>query len=110
MAQTNLTKTGIWQADQFSEFLITPHDREIHIEPDNSLWTHIFHHNAPASNLFASTDDFTKPLYKNSNLWFDFSICNNINKWEFLVIQVSTTGATPKKIRWSQPANPMTAV
>lgn len=109
MAETQITKQGIVQAKQFSEFLISPHDNTIKIESDGSLWTHIFHHNAPASNLFASTDDFTKALYKNENLWFDFSLCNNVNKWELLVIQASTAGATEKKIRWIQQYNPLIA-
>ena len=109
MSQVQITKQGIIKAEQFSEFLISPHDNEIKIEPDGSLWTHIFHHNAPASNLFASTDDFANALYKNENLWFDFSLCNSANKWELLVIQASTSGATEKKIRWIQQYNPMTA-
>lgn len=110
MSEVQITKQGIIQAEQFSEYLISPHDNIIKIESDGSLWTHIFHHNAPASNLFASTDDFTKALYKNENLWFDFSLCNIIDKWEFLVIQSSTAGAAEKKIRWIQQVNPMVAV
>lgn len=109
MSETQLTKQGIIQAEQFSEFLISPYDNTIKIESDGSLWTHIFHHNAPVSNLFASTDNFTSALYKNENLWFVFSICSNVNKWELLVIQSSTAGATEKKIRWIQQYNPMTA-
>ena len=109
MIQSQITKQGIIKAEQFSEYLISPYDNIIKIEPDGSLWTHIFHHNAPASNLFASTDDFTKALYKNENLWFDFSFCNNIDKWELLVIQASTINAVEKKIRWIQQYNPMTA-
>ena len=110
MSQTNLTKTGIWQADQFSEFLISPHDNTIKIESDGSLWIHIFHHNNPASNLFASTDNFANALYKSENAWFDFSLCNHADKWEFLVVQAATAGAAESKVRWSQPINPMTAV
>ena len=109
MIQSQITKQGIIKVEQFSEYLISPYDNTIKIEPDGSLWTHIFHHNAPASNLFASTDDFTKALYKNENLWFDFSFCNNIDKWELLVIQASTINAVEKKIRWIQQYNPMTA-
>ena len=109
MSQPQITKQGIIKAEQFSEFLISPHDNEIKIESDGSLWTHIFHHNNPASNLFASTDNFTNALYKNENAWFDFSLCNSANKWELLVIQASTSGATEQKIRWIQQYNPMTA-
>ena len=109
MSQPQITKQGIIQAEQFSEFLISPHDNTIKIESDGSLWTHIFHHNNPASNLFASTDDFANALYKNENLWFDFSLCNTISKWELLVIQVATAGGTEQKIRWIQQYNPMTA-
>lgn len=105
----NINKQGIWTASQFSEYIISPHDNNIIIEPDGSLWTHIFHHNNPASNLFASTDDFTKALYKNENLWFDFSLCNHTDKWEFLVIQSATAGANEVKLRWSQPVNPLVA-
>ena len=110
MGQPYIDKKGIWHADQFSEYLISPHDNTIKIESDGSLWTHIFHHNNPASNLFASTDNFTNALYKNENLWFDFSLCNNVDKWEFLVIQAATAGAVEKKIRWLQSVNPMVAV
>lgn len=110
MSEAQITKQGIINAEQFSEYLISPYDNEIKIESDGSLWTHMFHHNAPASNLFASTDDFTKALYKNENLWFAFSLCNNIDRWELLVVQASTANATEKKIRWTQPINPMIAV
>ena len=109
MGQPYIDKKGIWHADQFSEYLISPHDNIIKIESDGSLWTHIFHHNNPASNLFASTDDFTNALYKSENAWVDFSLCNHADKWEFLVIQSPTSGAAEIKIRWLQPANPMTA-
>ena len=109
MGQPYIDKKGIWHVDQFSEYLISPHDNTIKIESDGSLWTHIFHHNNPASNLFASTDDFTNALYKSENAWFDFSLCNHADKWEFLVIQSPTSGAAEIKIRWLQPANPMTA-
>ena len=109
MNEININKQGVWTANQFSEYLISPHDNTIIVEPDGSLWTHIFHHNNPASNLFASTDDFTKALYKNENAWFDFSLCNYTDKWEFLVIQSATSGANEIKIRWSQPVNPMIA-
>ena len=63
----SITKTG-----QF----YNSHINEIHVEPDGSRWEHIFHHNNPAANLFASTDDFANGVYKNENLWFNFQICN----------------------------------
>ena len=84
---------------------------EIHIEPDGSKWEHVFHHNNPSQNLFASGDDFTNGIFKNEHLWFNFGICNKItSNWEVLVIQTTENYSTPIKLRWIQPQNPLDTI
>lgn len=85
------------------------YDNNIHIEPDGSEWIHIFHHNNPASNLFASTNTFLTQVHTDANRWFDVSYCYKLPKYEFLLKQSTTTGSTEYKYRWIQNINPMVA-
>lgn len=93
-----ITKTGQFTNSNINEY---------HIEPDGSKWEHIFHHNNPASNLFASTDDFANGVYKSTDLWFNFQICNILTTWEILVIQAAESYSIPIKLRWVQTQNPL---
>ena len=74
-----ITNTGQFKNSNLNEYLV---------EPDGSVWEHVFHHNNPASNLFASTDSFTTGVYKSKDAWFNFQVCNSLSSsWEFLIIQ-----------------------
>lgn len=78
-----------------------------HTESDGSNWELVMHHNNPANNIFASTDDFANGVYKNPNLYFNFTICNELSSWEILVIQATESNSTPIKLRWIQTQNPL---
>ena len=105
----SIYKTGIWTSPRitnyFLNYVITPN---IIKEPDGSMWIQIFHHNNPTDNLFSSSDPFTKGVYKNENMWFNFNICNQFTSWELLVKQKPASTSAESKFRWIQNANPMT--
>ena len=97
-----ITNTGQFKNSNLNEYLV---------EPDGSVWEHVFHHNNPASNLFASTDSFTTGVYKNRDMWFNFQVCNQItSNWEFLYCQNVTNSSPVIKYRWKQTVNPFNAV
>jgi len=105
----SVNKNGVWSGNEFSNYSFRTVISPITIqEPDGSVWLQIFHHNNPASNLFAQTDTFTLGVYKNENTWFNFNACNVATKWELLIKQKSTSSGTEVKYRWIQTANPMT--
>lgn len=85
------------------------YDNRLYIEPDGSCWVRISHHNAPASYLFSSSDTFANGVYKDTNRFFDASICNMVDKWEFMVKQQTSITAAIGKYRWIQTINPNTA-
>lgn len=93
----NFNKNGIIKANTFSEY---------HIEPDGSIWEQCFYHNNPSINLFSSSDSFSTGVYKNSDMWFNFNRCKELNSFEFLYIQRSTANSTPVKYRWVQSKSP----
>ena len=106
-----IDKQGCVKVELLSELFVNQFDLTNYIEPDGSMWIKIFHHNDPVNNgKFASTDDFTKPLYKDANRWFNCQILNQINndKWELMVKQKTTSSATESKYRWIQTVNPYT--
>lgn len=83
---------------------------EYHIEPDGTIWEHIFHHNDPSHNLFASTDSFATGVYKNEHMWMNFQLCNQItSNWEFLWCQNITATSPIIKYRWKQTVNPFSS-
>ena len=105
-------KTGITQGREISEIngmSNLKYDPKVYIEPDGSAWVRIFHHNNPTSYKFASNDTFTTGVYKDENRWFNFDLCNYVDKWEFIVKSKTTPDATEYKYRWSQTKNPLTA-
>lgn len=91
-------KNGIFTESDFLE--------SVHIEPDGSKWLHVFHHNDPSTNLFASSDDFENGVYKNKDMWFFMNYCKNFTKWEFLHIQNTSKDGNIVKHRWIQSVSP----
>lgn len=109
---SNLAKTGVLTSKTFSEVFSNPLDPNFYVEPDGSSWIRIVHHNNPASSLFASTDNFSQYVYKDSNRWFYGTLCYLItnNVYEFMIKQAQTLGGTETKYRWIQTKNPYVAV
>jgi len=103
------TRTGISKASNISE-LPGKYDTNLYFEPDGSCWVRIVHHNAPATYLFTGTDPFRTGVYKDTNRFFDGSICDMVDKWEFMVIQQEETTSPIYKARWIQSKNPNVAV
>lgn len=91
-------KNGVITENNFLEL--------VHTEPDGSKWLHVFHHNDPSINLFASSDDFENGVYKNKDMWFFMNYCKNFTKWEFLHIQNTSKDGNIVKHRWIQSVSP----
>lgn len=91
-------KNGVITENNFLEL--------VHTEPDGSKWLHVFHHNDPSTNLFASSDDFENGVYKNKDMWFFMNYCKNFTKWEFLHIQNTSKNESVVKHRWIQSTSP----
>ena len=106
-----INKNGIIGSSVISNSIISIYDTNFYIEPDNSVWIRLFHHNNPASNLFSSNDSFTTQAYKDSNMWFNVALVslNTSGKWEMMVMQKETSSSSLTKYRWIQTNNPMTA-
>lgn len=103
----SFAKTGVVSCNGISS-LPGKYDPEVLIEPDGSCWAHIGHHADPATYKFASGDPFATGVWKDDRRFLDPSICNNVDKWEFLVVQKKTSGGSVERYRWSQPVNPNT--
>lgn len=107
-------KNGVTEIQNISEFdalSYLKYDPNLHIEPDGSVWVHIYHHNHPDLGSFASTDTFAASVKKDENRWFNGTqVCNQLNKWEFLVKYAFTQNGTEYKERWIQTKNPESAV
>lgn len=91
-------KNGVITENNFLEL--------VHTEPDGSKWLHVFHHNNPATQLFASNDDFENGVYKNKDMWFFVNYCKSFTKWEFLWIQNIEDISPTTKYRWIQSVSP----
>ena len=102
------TRTGISKSTNISE-LPGKYDNRLYFEPDGSCWVRIVHHNNPGSYLFSNTDTFATGVYRDANRFFDGSICDMVNKWEFMAKQQKTTSDAITKFRWIQSKNPNTA-
>ena len=109
-----ITKTGLIKDSASSEYSFTQHlkyDPKIYFEPDGSAWVHIYHHNNPGAGSFTSSNTFANSCYIDANRWFNATeICNQFNKWEFLVKYAFTSGGVEYKERWIQTKNPENAV
>lgn len=103
----SFAKTGVVSCNGISS-LPGKYDPEVLIEPDGSCWAHIGHHADPATYKFASGDPFSTGVWKDARRFLDPSICNNVDKWEFLVVQKKTSDGSVERYRWSQPVNPNT--
>ena len=105
----SINKNGIITEQCFSTSLLSQYDTNFYIEPDNSIWIRIAHHNNPANTgLFSSSDTFTTSVYKDKNRWFNVSLCNLISgTWELMVKQKQTSTSSEEKYRWTQKTNPM---
>ena len=108
---TRVCSNGDIKSTSFSEVPVY-FDKTVYEEPDGSLWLRIFHH-APnnAANLFASTDNFTAPIRRSDNVWYNMSFCDNITsgRWELMIKQKPLSSSSESKFRWIQNYNPMTA-
>ena len=109
---SHILKQGIIKSGVFSETFISPFDTNFYIEPDNTVWIRLTHHNNPTNARFSSTDPFDKSVYLNVDRWFYASIVNKItnNTYEFMIKQKKTSTGTEEKYRWIQTVNPYTAV
>ena len=81
---------------------------------DGSQWVPlVYHNNKYGSNMFSSSDDFTKPVYHNNECWCNFQLINTVERYdtdyEFLVMQPTNGEENMTQYRWSQPSNPWTA-
>ena len=108
----NITKQGIVYSGSFTEAFHSIYDTNLYIEPDNSVWIRICHHNNPASVRFAQSNDFTKSFYTDVDRWWAMPVVNLITngKYEFMIKSMYTTGSTEYKFRWIQTVNPYNAV
>lgn len=105
----SFAKTGVVSCNGISS-LPGKYDPEVLIEPDGSCWAHIGHHADPTTYKFASGDPFATGVWKDDRRFLDASFCDNVDKWEFLIIQKADASATTYRYRWSQTKNPNTAV
>lgn len=55
---SNVSKQGVVTSGSFTESFQDIYDTNLYVEPDNSVWIRIFHHNNPASVRFSSSDNF----------------------------------------------------
>ena len=105
----SFAKTGVVSCNGISS-LPGKYDPEVLIESDGSCWAHIGHHADPTTYKFASSDPFATGVWKDDRRFLDPSFCDNVDKWEFMVMQKADSSAAVKKYRWVQPVNPNTAV
>lgn len=108
---TSIFKNGMVQSSDFTNFIVNPLDLNYYIEPDESVWVRLVHHNNPPNYLFASTNTFTSSVYIDGNRWFNVALCNKvgISKWELMIKQKALSTDSESKFRWIQNYNPMTA-
>lgn len=108
-----ISKNGLLHDSASSEFPLTQHlkyDSNIYIEPDGSAWVHIYHYNNPGAGTFTYGSNMANSVYIDEDRWFNATeICNQLNKWEFLVKYAYTAGETEHKQRWIQSKNPEVA-
>ena len=103
----NILKSGIVRASDFSNFIINPLDLNYYVEPDNSVWIRLVHHNNPASVRFANNNTFTTSVYIDVDRWFNAALCYKTTKWELMIKQKPLSTDAEEKYRWIQNVNPM---
>lgn len=104
--KNSIYKNGIIEHDLYSE--------PIQLE-DGSLWVPICVHNINGgNNMFATTDDFSIPVYHSHDLWANFPNIDLISRpengyYEFLVKQQIEIDGAWSTYRFKQTVNPLTA-
>lgn len=106
----SITKQGIVYSESFNESFASKYDLTPLVEPDNTAWIRVFHHNNPANARFASTNTFSTSVYLDADRWFNVSLLNMITNgtYELMIHQLPASGGTLEKYRWIQTKNPMT--
>ena len=106
-----INKNGVTRGD-IIEIPRLLYDNNIYVEPDGSLWVHLFHHNAPATNGYftdVTNEQFEHSICLNEHKWFNMEVCNYVNKWEILTVRRYSSENDFVRNRWIQPINPMIA-
>lgn len=98
-------KSGIVKIDSVNEVLQLS---------DGSKWLPIVNHNIKnGTNLFSTSDDFTKFVYHNVECWANFPMIAEAHRpntnYEFLVLQQNPTTDKIITYRWAQTVSPLTA-
>lgn len=97
----NINKQGQFLETNFNEY---------HVEPDGSVWEHIFHHEHMDLNSFSSSDPFASgSVYKSPQMWYNFAACRNLSTFEFMLWQKQYDYSPTYKYRWVQSKNPENA-
>ena len=104
----SVEKTGVMSGNSLS-VLPGKYDNNVIVEPDGSCWAHIVHHADPTTYKFASTDTFATGVWKDERRFFDASMCDLVDKWEFLLVQKADSSTATERYRWVQSKNPNTA-
>ena len=100
-------KTGVVNCTNISS-LPVKYDNAILIEPDGTAWAHIGHHDNPTTYKFASGDTFSTGVWKDTHRFLDASVCDKVDKWEFIVEQKQLVDSAVQRFRWAQQVNPNT--
>ena len=101
-----ISKTGVLSTGAIHEIITLS---------DGSKWAPVSYHNIQkGSNLFSSSDDFTKYIYHNDGCWCNFPLIGKVNrpdssKYEIMVAQQPNRSEDFKVYRWTQTVSPLTA-
>lgn len=101
-----ISRTGVLSTETIHEIITLS---------DGSKWAPIVYHNVQkGSNLFSSSDDFTKYVYHNDECWCNFPLIGKVNrpdssKYEIMVAQQNNGSENFTVYRWTQTVSPLTA-
>lgn len=99
---TSMSTTIQW----LKEHWYSGQDTTIHTEPDGTEWYHISHDNNPASySLGINNWSDVSSQYISADKWLSTKYDRYIDKHEYLVVQIPTSGGTASKYRWTQPVS-----
>lgn len=99
---TSMSTTIQW----LKEHWYSGQDTTIHTEPDGTEWYHISHDNNPASySLSINNWNDVSSQWISSDKWLSTKYDRYIDKHEYLVVQILTSGGTASKYRWTQPVS-----
>jgi hypothetical protein len=108
VAGSSVNRAGVVSCGGISS-LPGKYDSHVLIERDGSCWAHIVHHADPTTYKFASGDTFATGVWKDARRFFDASLCDSVDKWEFLLVQKADASSSTCRYRWVQGKNPNTA-